>query len=281
LRNLPEHPLDRNGAEASNSGVAGDIIATRFGLAIAACIAIGVLIRAFHILSSDFPLNDGGLFFAMTQDLQAADYVLPTNTSYNGGDIPFAYPPFGLYFAGLVDQLTPLSLVDALRFVPLLVTSLTIPAFYLLARSILNTQAAVVASVFAFAAIPRAYIWLLMGGGVTRSFGLLFALLALYQVCRVLKERKSSTVLWASLFCGLTVLSHLETAWFLAFSVAIFFLTWGRSRQALNSCLIIMVGTVVIAAPWWGLGSVTPWRRALPSCLWDRGNICIGRGGDA
>ena len=251
MTTLPEQPWEQESAEAAGIAETFEPIVLGFGTAVAACILAGVLVRAFHVLSFDFPLNDGGLFFAMTRDLQDANYLLPATTSYNGGDIPFAYPPLGLYLAGLLDQLTPLSLLDVFRFLPWLATSLTVPAFYLLARSILTSRVAVVASVFAFAVIPRSYIWLLMGGGVTRSLGFLFVILALYQVCRVYREGKQSAVILASLFCGLTVLSHLETAWFLAFSIALFFVAFGRTRHAITNSAIIATGTVIVTAPWW------------------------------
>ena len=248
---LPDRAYEQARAAVFGTAVAARPVVLRLSTVLAACMLAGVFVRAFHVLSFDFPLNDGGLFFAMTRELQDAGYSLPSMTYYNGSDIPFAYPPFGFYVAALFDDLTPLSLLDVFRFLPWLATSLTVPAFYLLARSILHSQAAVVASVFAFALIPRGYIWLLMGGGVTRSLGFLFALLALYYVYQVYKEGRPSAIVLASLFCGLTVLSHLETAWFLAFSSAIFFVAFGRSRRAMTSSLFVAIGTVVVAAPWW------------------------------
>jgi hypothetical protein len=215
-----------------------------------AAVTVGVLVRAFHVLSSDFPLNDGGLFYQMTRDLQDASYALPAFTSYNGGGIPFSYPPLGFYVTGMIDSLTPLSLIDAYRFVPLVVTCLTMPAFYLLARSLLPSRVAVAASVVAFALIPRTYTWLLMGGGVTRSFGLLFAILAMYCVVRVYRDGRFSAVLPASVFAGLTVLSHLETAWFLAFTCLLLFVAYGRSRQGIGNSALIGAGTLAIAMPW-------------------------------
>lgn len=217
----------------------------------ASAFGLGVLIRAFHSLSSNFPLNDGGLFYAMVQDLQKAGYRLPEFTSYNQAGIPFSYPPLGFYVSGLIADFTPLTLIDAFRFLPLLVTCLTIPAFYLLARSLLPSRIAVLAAVFAFALIPRTFIWLVMGGGVTRSFGLLFAILALYCV-RVLYQRRRPRYLAAAvLFSSLTFLSHLETGWFLAFSIAIFFVAFGRDRRASMSTAILAAGTLALTAPWW------------------------------
>ena len=44
---------------------------------------IGGFIRFYIVLQSDFPLNDGGLFYTMIKDLIANNYHLPLVTSYN------------------------------------------------------------------------------------------------------------------------------------------------------------------------------------------------------
>lgn len=214
-------------------------------------VALGITVRAFHVLSSDFPLNDGGMFYAMTQDLQQAGYHLPSFTSYNGGTIPFTYPPLGFYAAGIIDDLTPLSLIDIFRFLPLIATSLTVPAFLLLARSMLSSRVAIIAAVLAFALVPRSFIWLLMGGGVTRSLGFLFAILALYCVHQLYARQRRIMIPFAIAFASLTVLSHLETGWFLAFSIALFFLAHGRSRQGFADSALIAAGTLVVTSVWW------------------------------
>src|SRR5215213_8097670 len=103
-------------------------------------VCVGVIVRAYHILRHDFPLNDGGLFYAMARDLQTNDYAIPRYTSYNASDIPFAYPPFAMYLAALIDDLTPVPLIDAFRLLPLLGTSLSLVGFALLARLVLPNQ---------------------------------------------------------------------------------------------------------------------------------------------
>lgn len=223
----------------------------RFRLAVLAALGLGAVVRAVLVLSTDFPLNDGGMFYAMVRDLQQASYRLPAFTSYNFLQIPFAYPPLGFYVAAILDQITPLSLVDVFRWVPLVVTILTLPAFFLLARSLLPSKRAVVAAVFAFALIPATFIWQIMGGGLTRSFGFLFAILALHQIHLLYTHREWRYVLTSVLFCGLTVLSHLGTAPFLAFSIVVFFLFHGRHRHGLVASIVVALGTVVITAPWW------------------------------
>src|SRR6476646_7968617 len=112
--------------------LSGDRIAL---LAIMLITNLGLFIRLAHVAAgNDFPLHDGGMFYVMVEDLQKSNYSLPAHTSYNGGQIPFAYPPLGFYAAALLNDLAQISLVDIFRFVPAFVSTLTIPAFYLLAR---------------------------------------------------------------------------------------------------------------------------------------------------
>jgi hypothetical protein len=218
----------------------------------ALAVVAGCAIRASYTLAAGFPLNDGGLFYAMTEDLQRNHYRLPAFTSYNHLSIPFSYPPLGFYLTGALADVTHLNLVDAYRFVPLVATCLTLPAFFLLARRLLTDPIAVAAATFAFAFLPRTFIWMLMGGGVTRSLGLLFALLALHQLHSAFTERRKLNVAGAGVFAALTALSHLETAWFLGLSAGLFFLAFGRSRFGVTASLSAASMAVLVSAPWWG-----------------------------
>lgn len=220
-------------------------------VALIAALALGFFVRAFHVLSSDFPLNDGGMFYAMARDLQHNAYRLPEFTTYNSADIPFTYPPLGFYVSALLDDLTPLSLIQVFRWLPLIATCLTVPAFYLLSKSMLPSRIAVVASVLAFALVPRSFMWLLMGGGVTRSLGFLFAILALYFVHRLYAKADRRALPWAMVLSALTVLSHLETGWFLAFSIGLFFLAFARNRRGIEDSFVLATGTIALTSIWW------------------------------
>ena len=212
---------------------------------------IGVFVRAQFTFATDFPLNDGGLFFVMTRELQDAGYRLPEFSGYNAAQIPFAYPPLGFYLAGLLDDLTPLSLIDVFRFLPLTATCLTLVAFVALAQDLLKSRAAVAVAVFAFALVPRSFIWLLMGGGVTRSLGLLLALLALQQIYRMYTRASWRHVPASAVLSALAVLAHLQTGSFLAFSAVVFLVAYGLHPRGIVRAAIVGVGAVVLTAPWW------------------------------
>lgn len=221
-----------------------------YPVSIGAAVVLGAYVRAVRTFAYDFPLNDGGLFYTMVQDLQRAHYQIPAVTSYNAADIPFTYSPVGLYVAAILNDVTHISLTNLFRFIPLLVVILTMLAFFLLARSVLKAKPAVIAAMFAFALIPRSFIWLIMGGGMTRAFGFLFAVLALYSAHEMYEREEIGLVFPTALFSGLTILSHLETGTFLAYSMVIFFVCYGAHRKGLIHASLVAIGTAVIVAPW-------------------------------
>ncbi|MBC7251439.1 MAG: hypothetical protein H5T62_14295 [Anaerolineae bacterium] len=132
-------------------------------------ILFGALVRFAPALDSPFPINDGGLFYAMMGDLIAADYNFPLYTTYNAAHIPFAYPPLPFYLTALLSQWLGIPLLSLIRWLPPLVTTLTIPAFYLLARAILKSRLQASLASVAFAMLPRAFDLFIVGGGLTRT----------------------------------------------------------------------------------------------------------------
>jgi hypothetical protein len=187
----------------------------------------------------------------MVRDLQAAHYHLPAFTSYNGAGIPYAYSPLGFYLAGLLDDWTPLTLLHVFRWLPLTVTALIVVAFAWLARALLASRWAVVAAVVAFGLLPRSYIWMLMGGGLTRSLGFLFALVTLVLLYAVYTERRWRYVPLVAASAALTVVSHLGTAPFVAFTGVLFLIAYGRHRQAVLASVVAAAGAGLLSAPWW------------------------------
>ncbi len=212
---------------------------------------LGSGVRLVFVLYLDFPVNDGGLFYSMTEDIQANGYRLPATTSYNSAGIPFAYPPLPLYAAAVMNDLTGISLLTLFRALPLIASVATIPAFFLVSRNILRSPLAVQASVITFALIPRTFDWQISGGGMTRGFGLLFALLALHQATRYLLKDAQRAWVWMGLFAGLTVLCHLEMALFFACSYAVLALHAGLTRRRVLDSALAAILAAAVSAPWW------------------------------
>lgn len=84
----------------------GDPRSILAALILGIALAFGSYLRLAPALAADFPLDDGGLFYLMTHELQGAHYTLPAFTSNNAAHIPFGYPPLAFYMAGAVAQIT-------------------------------------------------------------------------------------------------------------------------------------------------------------------------------
>ncbi|MCL4824736.1 MAG: hypothetical protein KJZ57_11025, partial [Anaerolineales bacterium] len=171
-----------------------------------AALLFGGLVRFLPALMTRFPINDGGMFYTMARELSANGYALPATTSYNGLSIPFAYPPLGLYLASLLADLARVPLLGVFLWLPPFFSLLAIPAFYLLARALLADKLRASLAALFFALAPGSYDWHVMGGGVTRSAGMLFLLLAAFFVFRLFQQGDRRLVLPAILFSSLAVL---------------------------------------------------------------------------
>jgi hypothetical protein len=189
----------------------------------------------------------------MIVDLQEAGYHLPTYVTYNFAEIPFAYPPLAFYFSGLISDLLNVSALSLIQILPSIVSALAIPAFYLLVKELTNSNLQIIFSVFAFALIPRVFAWHIMGGGITRSFGLLFALLTMKSAYCFYNEPKPRYILQTILLGALTVATHPEATVHTAITALIFYLWKDRSRKGILLSLGIAVGILTLTLPWWGL----------------------------
>ncbi|MGB7874648.1 MAG: glycosyltransferase family 39 protein [Anaerolineales bacterium] len=214
---------------------------------------IGLAIRLAPTLQTQFPLNDGGLFYAMIVDLQEAHYALPLFAAYNHAQIPFAYPPLAFYITGLLADLLHIAPIELVRILPALISTLTIPAFYLLARELTDSPLQIVFGTFAFALLPRTFAWSIMGGGITRSFGMLFAMLTMVYAYRFYKAHQTRHLLSSILLGALTVFTHPEASVHTAITALVFYLWKDRSRKGFLLSLGIAAGILALTAPWWGL----------------------------
>jgi hypothetical protein len=213
---------------------------------------LGFVLRLSYFIGSNFPLHDGGFFYVMVKDLLANKFQLPDYSTYNQANIPFVYPPMGLYFVGLVESITGADRLQLFRFIPLLISTLTIPAFYFLALEIIKDKWAALSATVIYSLLPMGYAWLILGGGVTRAFGALFGILALAFVVSFIETGGKITAVFASIFCGFTVLSHPEWAWFLFYSIGIFIILKliTKARRVFFRAFLLFLGTSAIVLPW-------------------------------
>lgn len=215
-------------------------------------VLFGGLVRFLPGMQAGFPLNDGGMFLSMVRDLHESRYALPVFTSYNHLQIPYAYPPFGFYIARILSDVFCISELDLLRWLPPFVNTLSIFAFYLLASELLGSKLrGALASAF-YALTPGAFGWFIMGGGLTRSFGSLFLLLAVFFVLRLFREGGWKTVGLAAACGGLAILSHPEAGIHAAATCALLWIFFGRTFRSFLDSVFVALGVLALTSPWWG-----------------------------
>ena len=214
-------------------------------------IVAGFTVRTIQLLRTDFPINDGGLFYMMVEALKANGLRPPRAVAWAQYDIPFAYPPLGFYSTAIVGLVTGLDTVELMRILPLLGSMFAVIAFAFLARILLSNRIGEVVAVSVFAMIPLGYMWSISGGGITRAPAQGFGFLALGFVVLQLRAPSSQRLIAATVCCALTVLFHPEFAQLLAFSCVLCALMYGRSREDLASVACIGLGTLLLATPWW------------------------------
>jgi hypothetical protein len=237
--------------ETDEPGTAFALTDAQYRVLLGCAFGVCIFIRVMIVLGSSFPVNDGGMFYAMVRDIQASSYRLPAFSSYNGMHIPFFYPPLGFYLAGVLNDLTPMSLLTIFRVVPLTLSILMLFAFFLLARDLLESRIARVMAVTFFGLLQPSYAWTVMGGGMTRALGFLLAILSIYAVRRMYVMPGRGRVVLAGVLCALTMLSHIEMAWLVCIIGGVLFIAHGRNRSGILRTLAVFGLVVVLSAPWW------------------------------
>jgi hypothetical protein len=224
-------------ASLAAGGTAADLI----GLTL-----IGALVRVVPSAVSDFPNYDGGMFLAMIGDIRANGMGLPDFISYNGGAIPFNYPPLGFWIAAAL----PMDPLWSLRLIPLVATILTVPVFYGLARELLPSRACASSATLIYALTPRSWDHLLTGAGLTRATGLLAAMIAIWLLVRVYRSGRPMEAAGAGIAAGLTALLHPEAAVFLAVSWGLVAIAFVRTRSAVTRTALAGVVAFAVVSPW-------------------------------
>jgi hypothetical protein len=216
-----------------------------------AALVLGLAVRLPRVLEDDFPINDGGVFCVMAGELADAGLALPAFTDYNRARIPFAYPPLALIVTAALHRATGWSLLGLLRFLPLLTNLAAIAAFLMLAGRVLGSPFAAGLAALLFAVLPRSYEFLIAGGGLTRGFGFVFAMLALAASHDLLVGNRRRAALPAVVWSGLAILSHPEMGLFALVGLAVIAAAAGLTRRRLGLVAGVAAAAVLIAAPWW------------------------------
>jgi hypothetical protein len=202
----------------------------------------GLGLRLAPILAADFPLKDGGLFVTMAHDIRNAGFGLPEFSTFNAGNVPFAYPPLGLYILALI----PGDPIATERWLPLVWSLLAIPGIYLLAREITDEWHAGMTALI-FAAMP--VTWAIEGGGVTRALALVLLLLALWRMAVLVRVPGMKNAALAGVLAGTAILAH-PAVGFSGLASGALLLAFKPSRRGLAFGAMAGLVAAAVISPW-------------------------------
>ncbi len=214
-------------------------------------VLFGAIARFAPTLLAGEAINDGGMFYAMIDEIRANGFRLPAYTAYNNLQIPFAYPPLALY-TGASFSAVGIPTGEVVRWLPPLVSSLSILAFYWLASQMLGSRTKASLAAVAYALMPRTYSWYVMGGGLSRSLGVLFLLLTCGSAWLLFARPDWRRIVLTAIFGAGAVLSHPETGIHTLAACVLIWLFRGRNRIGLRDALLVAPGVLLLTSPWWG-----------------------------
>jgi hypothetical protein len=210
-------------------------------------LAIGATVRLLPVLGANFPTGDGGLIYALVEDMRQGGVLLPDTGSYNNLSIPFVYPPLALGSAAAIGDVLGVSTFDLLRFLPVLASLACLATFAMVAQRVLPSTTAAVAATLTYALMPHAFDALIAGGGLTRSIGLVFALLSIATVAKA-GSNSSRRAAVAGILIGLAFLSHPQSGIF--GTVGCLVLTIRPGARWLGLAVTSLGCALAVIAPW-------------------------------
>ncbi len=220
-------------------------------LALAGPLALGIDVTAAY------PAGDGGLFYAICEQLQRAHFAYPRTIEYNQFLLPFGYSPAAFYCVAAFASVAHVALGHAMNLW-IAAWALAIgPAAYWTARQVLGSRVAAFAAATYVVLLPHYFNYLGMGGGLTRCPGFVLSTLAcgaIWRLSAVWSRRSVALAAAASAACAWT---HME--FFLLLTVSAFAIALAvrlPPRRAL------VVGAIVAAL-------IAPW----PALLWAHGTL--------
>lgn len=224
---------------------------TTKSLALILGLILGSFVRLTPVISASFPIKDGGLFSVFIDEILNNRFSLPTFIHYNDLSIPFAYPPLSFYLSAILSFSLKVSTIELVKFLPAIFSILTIPMFHWLASRVLDHDRQVCFATLSFALLPTAIDFMIVGGGLPRALGYIFALLALGQTWLLFAHTSQRHLLWSILWTSLTFLTHPVVAKFLVYSLIVIFLYKGHTKNGVGYLFGIICGAVLLTSPWW------------------------------
>ncbi len=220
------------------------------GLHLLVAVAVAVAVRLPYYRDGWRPLNDGGMFALLLDQLREHGLRWPTYIDYNHLHLPLGYPPLGFYLGVLATYLPMQNTQLVMTWLPLLFNLATVVAAYFIAYEVFADPFQRLMTAVVYAIIGWSSMWLTMGGGITRSPGEFFALTAIALFLRACNRQSWKITVFCGIFGGLTLLTHLECSVLLVVSLPVLALSFPRRWQNLYRMVAAGAVGTLVALPW-------------------------------
>ncbi len=222
------------------------------GLALALILFISAPMLFYNAIAWDFPKGFSGLYALFSERLIANHFKLPTAVPYYGpGGIPLVYPPLAIYVMGFLTSRFNIVPVDYLKVAPAVLSWLSLPPVYYLAKMISASRLKGLAAALLFGSAPAIYIMQVYSGGVIRAPAFIFCSTGLLLAYTGFENKNRTAVILSTLCFALTMVTHLGYVFFFAFSLMIFVLFHRPYGLRIKYSLAILLGGLLLASPWW------------------------------
>jgi len=204
----------------------------------------------YNALKYDLPLGYSGLYALMSEEIVKNKFLLPDTIPFYGpGGLPFMYPPLGFYIMASSTKLLGIPQWVYLSYAAPFFSLLALIPLYYFALKISNSRVAASICVVVTAYSSRVYMVHTFSAGMIRALAFLLVMVALYFYVRAIQDEKNLFYALASLFFGLTFLTHWLYAVFFVLVTAILGIFTLKWRTILKS-FMVGIGGALISSPW-------------------------------
>jgi len=200
-------------------------------------------------LKQNFPLGYAGLYTQMAVEIANSNFHLPMSVPFYGpGGIPFAYPPLALYLMAVFIKLG-VSVWSYLRFAPPVLSWMSLIPLFVLSKRISRSNLGGLVVVVLAAGSYDLFDFQTTSGGIVRGLAFGLGLLALYFFDRMVETFRWRDAILAGVFFGLTFLTHLGYAYFIAFAIGVWVVTHPRRQNWIGAGIVVVV-SLLVTMPW-------------------------------
>jgi hypothetical protein len=226
---------------------------TRQGLLIA--LQVGAFVRLLPLVFPPFPrlfpIRGGGLYTAFSVSILQNGFGYPEIIPFFSPDgVPFVYPPLAFYGVAALSKIPGLDPIVLHTVLPIVLSILVVPLFYLLADEYLEKGSYALFGTFIFAATAGVPDFM-TGDGLVEVAGTAFLLIGLLYLVRFIREHEWKDGILAGVLFALTTLASPGGAYGFVIALVVLSIFESEGYFDVRAFLTVSVIGAIGSAPWW------------------------------